>query len=145
MTKPARKAPPAPAKHQPEPPSIGPRASVKAEFARRLQQKMLAHKPIPMSQADLARASQCGRDAVSTYVRGISLPNPKALKKIADALGCDPGDLIPDGMAPNDDAQPAFQVRQVAGSSDRVWITVNQSVSKDQASQITAILFAAKP
>jgi len=124
--------------------AVGPRDAVKAEFARRLQQRMLQHKPYPMSQADLARASHCGRDAVSTYVRGVSLPGSKALKQIADALGCEPEDLMPGGGVANDAAAPAFQIRQVAGSSDRVWITLNQSVTKDQAAQITAILFTSR-
>jgi transcriptional regulator with XRE-family HTH domain len=127
----------------PEPePDIGPRAAVRSEFARRLQERMLSHKPLPFSQADLARASHCGRDAVSTYVRGISMPGPKALKQLSDALGCQPEDLMPPG-ASNENEAPAFQVRQMAGA-DRVWLTVNQPVSKDQAAAITAILMGVR-
>jgi transcriptional regulator with XRE-family HTH domain len=122
-----------------------PRDMAKQEFARRLQRAMLEHKPMPLSQADLSRLARIGRDAVSTYVRAVSLPGPKALKQIADALRVSPADLMPDGvgMAAENEI-PAMSVRQLAGHQDRVWLTVNQAVSQAVAAEVVAVLFRAQ-
>ena len=48
-----------------------------------------------LSQSDLARSAGVGRDSISQYVRGRSLPSPKTAAKIAKALKVDIQELYP--------------------------------------------------
>lgn len=57
------------------------------EFAKRLINLLRDRN---MNQSDLARAAGLTRDAVSTYVRARSMPEPINLAKIAKALGVEP-------------------------------------------------------
>ena len=63
------------------------RILTRQEFGRRLT-AMLVEKV--WSQSDLARASGLGRDSISQYARGRSIPSPKNLSKLANALGTTP-------------------------------------------------------
>ena len=72
-----------------------PAAPNKEDFGRRVYRLMLAKN---MNQSDLARAAGMDRNRVSSYVRGQSLPTGLFLKKLADALGVKPTDLLPDAM-----------------------------------------------
>jgi len=49
-----------------------------------------------MTGAELARASKLSKDAISTYTTLRSLPTPKTLARLAQALNCSPHDLLPD-------------------------------------------------
>lgn len=74
-------------------PSFRPHSSAnveRAEFARRLVQHL---RDRDMNQSDLARKTGLSRDAISTYVRARSMPEPRNLKVIAEALGLAPSDL----------------------------------------------------
>ena len=53
---------------------------------------------LSLSQSELARQAGLRRDAISTYVRGKVWPDPANLRKLANALGVIPSDLIP-GMS----------------------------------------------
>jgi transcriptional regulator with XRE-family HTH domain len=56
------------------------------------------------NQSDLARAAtkcmpgkkQISRDRVSNYIRQVHMPTPAALYALADALGTQPEDLVPE-------------------------------------------------
>lgn len=110
----------------------------KQEFGRRLQALILERN---WNQAELARAAGLGRDSISTYIKGLVFPDPKNLKKVADALGMTPQQLMPTGMVASIDAEiPALEIRQSSTDPDRVHIRVNRLVSLEQASQIFAIL-----
>ena len=65
---------------------MSPRELTKQEFGRRLMALMLDK---GWNQSELARAAKLGRDAISTYIRGISFPEPKNLVKLAQALAGD--------------------------------------------------------
>ena len=85
-------------------------SSPKAEFGRRLQAMILERN---WNQADLARAAGLGRDSISTYIRGTVFPDPKNLKKIADALGTTTQSLTVgcvDGFVEAD--TPTLEIRQ---------------------------------
>ncbi len=115
-----------------------PRHLSKQEFKRRLSELLLAE---GWSQSDLARRADIGRDAVSTYVRGRSLPTPTNLKKMADAFGVAPHDMLPNVVEETlDHDQPAFEVRQAAGHPDKVWVRVNRMMTFSQAMAIGKIL-----
>jgi transcriptional regulator with XRE-family HTH domain len=132
------------------PPSTGddstPRSLTKQEFGRRLYNLMMKNN---WNQSDLARAAfgldehgqAKGRDSVSSYIRGRSFPDPKNLKKLADALGIEPHELLPNTLASAIEIErPAFQMRQAEGHSDKVWLQVNQLVTFKIAAKIVDIL-----
>lgn len=131
--------------HLPEPAPaeapLGSRDMVRVEFGRRLSAALLAKRPDPWSQADLARAAGLGRDAISTYVRGRSFPEPSSLKRISDALGMKPEDLVPGLEGIRAEGQvPAFSVRSIAGREGMMWLQINQAVTMEQVEGIVAVL-----
>lgn len=110
----------------------------KREFGRRLQSLILERN---WNQAELARAAGLGRDSISTYVKGTVFPDPKNLKKIADALGMTPQQLMPSEMiAVLDSEVPALEIRQSSADPSKVHIRINRTVSVEQAAQIFSIL-----
>lgn len=68
----------------------------RVEFARKLVKQLRDRN---MNQSDLARRAGLSRDAISTYARGRSMPEPANLEKIAKALGCKPEDLLLPAMS----------------------------------------------
>jgi len=119
-----------------------PRALTKQEFGRRLQRLMLERN---WNQSDLARAAfgkgkdgfPLGRDSISTYVRGIRFPDPTNLKKLADAFGMEPYQLLPNTIeAAIDQEVPALEIKQAAGHPDKVWLRVNQMVDLATAAKV---------
>lgn len=134
MSQKARHHLPPGARNAPEPKELG-----KLEFGRRLMELMLDR---GWTQSELARRAGIGRDAVSTYVRGRSFPEPRNLRGLADALGVSAGDLLPDTVmaAMDADAAPMLEIKQAAGHPDRVFIRVNRMVTLDQAAAIFNII-----
>lgn len=61
-----------------------PRAYKHEEFGRKL--KAFANEK-GWSQSELARQAGLARDSVSTYVRGVSFPDPENFAKLCKALG----------------------------------------------------------
>lgn len=115
-----------------------PKALTKQEFGRRLTALMREKN---WNQSDLARAARIGRDAVSTYVRGRSFPEPKSLKKLADAFQLEPQQLLPNSvMEALDDELPALEIKQAIGHPDKCWLRINQMVSMEQALAVAQIL-----
>lgn len=120
-----------------------PKELAKLEFGRRLAALMLDR---GWSQSDLARAANLGRDAISTYVRGRSFPEPKSLRALAEALGIPAGELLPNTVmsAIEADTAPMLEIKQAAGHPDRVFIRVNRMVTLDQAAAIFNIIKESK-
>lgn len=127
--------------NRPDTADFTPRALSKQEFGRRLYALMMERR---WTQSELARAAKLGRDAVSTYIRGRSFPEPKNLQKLADALGVKREDLLPNTAmrAMENDVAPMLEIRQAQGHPDKVWLRVNQMVTLDQAAQIFQVLRA---
>jgi transcriptional regulator with XRE-family HTH domain len=90
------------------------------------------------NQSDLARACKLGRDSISTYISGSVHPSPKNLAKIANALACNPTDLVPDYLLPNDGA--VMEMTKLNGGKMRLKIV--QSVDLEKALQVFHILNA---
>lgn len=81
-------------------------AAEKEAFARRVYKLMLDKN---LTQSDLARKAGLERNRISSYVRGVALPTGLYLKKLADALGVNPTDLLSDDrLAPE---KPAYSMR----------------------------------
>lgn len=120
-------------------PALEPKELGKLEFGRRLMQLMLDK---GWNQSDLARAAGLGRDAISTYVRGRSFPEPRSLRSLADALGTNTETLLPNSvvMAIDADTAPMLEIKQAAGHPDRVFIRVNRMVTLEQAAAIFNII-----
>lgn len=108
------------------------------EFGRRLYNFMMRKQ---MSQSDLSRASGMGRDSISQYVRGRSVPSPKNLSKLAAAL-----DVEVDVLFPNYDAQsnaaeePTFEMKSIEADADNVWLRVNMKVPMTVALEVGALI-----
>lgn len=121
------------------------RATVVAEFAKRVQHRMVAK---GWNQSDLARQASVhltekagkrknmGRDSVSHYVRGENLPTPAHLYALAKALGCEPHDLVPSIGLPSvdDKRKPAMRVDTL--ESGRAHIVMDRVVSLATALKI---------
>jgi transcriptional regulator with XRE-family HTH domain len=119
------------------------------EFSRRLTD-LMARKG--MSQSDLARAiwgavpdarghdTARNRDRISQYARGLQLPEPKTLTKIAEALGVTPADLNP---ALDRDGGRKFEepvLTMVGGRPDLALLTISRVMSMKDALDILAIV-----
>ena len=108
------------------------------EFGRRLYNFMMQKR---MSQSDLSRASGMGRDSISQYVRGRSVPSPKNLQKLCDAL-----DVEPDVLFPNYDAQsnavenPTFEMKSIEADAENFWLRINMKVPAEKALAVLQIL-----
>jgi transcriptional regulator with XRE-family HTH domain len=121
------------------------------EFARRLQYYMDQQ---GWSNSDLARAvwgertnkkgyrEAIGRDRIATYLKG-TMPQPKALKQLAEALGVEPHDLSPEHTKASLDWEPqAYSMRAAPGHPDKAHLTVDMIVPSRIAAQIMQILMS---
>lgn len=108
------------------------------EFGKRLYNFMIERR---MSQSDLSRASSMGRDSISQYVRGRSVPSPKNLSKLAEAL-----DVEVDVLFPNYDAQanaserPTLEIKSIESDAEHFWLRVNMKVPAAKALEVLKIL-----
>lgn len=124
-------------------------------FARKLHDAMIAK---GWSQSDLAAEIwgrtkdkrgydvAKGRDRISVYLQGKSVPDPKNLARIAKALDMKVEELAPDITASTVEKEnPEIAMTMVAGHSDKVYLRVNKLVSLELASRIIAMLSGASP
>ena len=108
------------------------------EFGKRLS-NFIAEKD--WNQSDLAKASGMGRDSISQYVHGRSVPTPKNLKKLATALGVET-----DVLFPNYDAQsnafeePTFEMKSIEADAEDFWLRINMKVPAEKALAVLQIL-----
>lgn len=92
-------------------------------------------------QADLARATGLPKDSISTYVRGVALPTPRSLKKLAEQLDVDPVDLLPNATQnaiEND--KPSLEIRTSASAPNVAWLQVNRLVTLRTATAVAELL-----
>lgn len=68
------------------------RQQAKADFGRRLHKAMIKK---GWRQSDLARHSALGKDSISNYVNGRTVPTQQNIEKLAQVLGVAPNDLWP--------------------------------------------------
>lgn len=114
------------------------RDMAKQEFGRKLL-ALLQEKG--WNQSDLARAADMGRDNISCYVRGRTLPDPKSLAKVAKALGVKPQDLLPYSLVQTAETEvPAMEIRQIQGHPDRIMVRLNKIMTLKQAAAIFDIV-----
>ena len=110
----------------------------KAEFGKRLFDLMQQK---GWNQSELAKRADMGRDSVSTYIRGRSVPSPQNLEKLSNALNVKPEELYPNYEA-NSAAldEPIFQLKQVNDDSNKMWLTINMKIDSAKAIAVMKIL-----
>lgn len=108
------------------------------EFGRRLYRLMVAK---GWRQSDLAREADIGRESVSVYINGKHFPKPTNLRKIADAFGVAPEDLLPniDHDAIQKDLA-SFEMRVSPGDPGKSWVVLNRLMTTTAAARIAAIV-----
>ena len=114
-----------------------PTAVVRQIFSRRLW-SMLVRKG--WTQSELSRQSGISRDSISTYVRGIALPDPINAQKLATAFGITVQELHPASTQVSvEESVPSVELKQAVGSG-KAWLRVNKEVSYEVAVKILALL-----
>ncbi|RWA81458.1 MULTISPECIES: helix-turn-helix transcriptional regulator [unclassified Mesorhizobium] len=68
------------------------RQQAKADFGRRLHKSMIKK---GWRQSDLARHSEIGKDSISNYVNGRTVPTRQNIERLAQVLALAPNDLWP--------------------------------------------------
>ncbi len=117
---------------------LTPKHLTKQEFGRRLYNLMIRKN---WHQSELARRAGLPRDSISTYIRGVTLPTPKNLRALAEALELDPEALLPNHSESAIDADnPAFELRVSPSNSSVAWVRVNRLVKVSTAVKIAEIL-----
>jgi len=99
-----------------------------------------------MTQADICRATGLGRDSMSRYFRGLTVPDALSLTKMSRALTCtprtiDPGAseiLVPAPSAPT--MGPAFEVTADPDRPDRMFLRINRPVSFVLAAKVMVLI-----
>lgn len=135
--------------HNDEPEGVPPNApkdAVRAEFGRRLYQRMVA---AGINQSELARRAAAqipggtfGRDNVSNYVRGRVMPGPLHLRALSRALGCEDSDLLPAAAPRVEQDAPPLELKDAGGG--KAWLRVNQAVPWPVAVEVARILHSAE-
>lgn len=124
----------------------------KIEFGKRLQKAMNekgwnqselaaeAAKHLPREKREgKSLADAFGRDKVSMYIRGRTLPTPMYLRALSKALGKTTEELLPTrGRASAVRNAPPLDFRQMEDGN--VFLRVNQAVSLETAIEIVALL-----
>ena len=93
-------------------------------------------------QSDLSRKTGLGRDSISQYVNGKTVPSPQSLRKMSDALQTSPEELYPNYNmdAAAEEELPAFEFRAAAGEPDKMFVQMNIKIDKDKAVKLMQIL-----
>jgi transcriptional regulator with XRE-family HTH domain len=122
----------------PTDPALRPKHLTKQEFGKRLYKLMISK---GWHQSELARRAGVARDSVSTYVRGVSLPDPGNLEKLASALGVDAVDLLPNHVeAAIDNDVPSLEMKISSANPRVAWLRVNRLVSTETCVKVVELL-----
>lgn len=123
--------------------------AARAEFARRLQNMM---SDAGLNQSELAERAttllgkHVGRDSVSQYIRGVTLPNATRLAAIAKVLRVAPHDLLPTRgirSVPSATAsmKPGLEVRDDPDEAYQQVNIVGMRVKRERMKDLLAILY----
>ena len=122
-------------------PRGAPRDAIKVDFANRLQKAMHAK---GWNQSELARRASAylakgdiGRDMISHYIRGVSIPRSAQMVAISKALGCSVDHLLPSAPSATDKT-PAMDMRQLEDGN--VWLRINQATDLETGLKILVLL-----
>lgn len=117
---------------------LTPNELTRQEFGRRLYSLLIERR---MNQSQLAIIAGIGRDSVSRYISGKTFPTPLLLAKLAEALGVEEAELLPNSLKyAMDEEQPAIDLRQASGHPGMAWLRINRSMTFATASKIIVLL-----
>jgi len=120
--------------------SLVPKHLTKQEFGRRVYQLMISR---GWHQSELSRRSGIPRDAISTYVRGRSMPTPLNLERLAKAFDTSADELLPNYVeSAIEDDSPAVEMKVSSNAPNMAWLRVNRLVSTATAVKIVELLGA---
>jgi transcriptional regulator with XRE-family HTH domain len=123
--------------------SLVPKHLTKQEFGKRLYRLMLGK---GWNQSELARRADLPRDSISVYIRGRSLPTASSLRKLADALGVAPEELLPNHIeGAIDDDNPSFELKVSPNAPMVAWLRINRLVSTPVALKVAELVNADDP
>ena len=115
---------------------LTPNHLTKQEFGRRIHRLLLER---GWRQAELSRRSGVAKDAISTYINGKVYPSSLNVKKIADAFGVKPEELLPNHTeAAVDSANPSIEVKATPDAKF-AWVRVNRLMTAKAAGAIYQI------
>lgn len=97
-------------------PPNSPEARAREMFRQNLYKAMLRK---GLNQSQLGRQVGIGRDVISTYIRGRSLPEPLNAQKLADFFGMEVTDLLPPPNRGYDATMPANPALRLEPSEDK--------------------------
>ncbi len=110
------------------------RTSTKEEFAKRLYHAM---ENKGWTQSQLARYAGLNRDAVSTYIRGRSMPSPESLNKMAKVLDVKAEDLLPNYFESAVHAQPTrMELKEIHGEDGYMWLKLDMRLPREIAVKV---------
>ena len=110
------------------------------EFVRHLEHLLMEKY---WCQVDLARASGLGRDSISTYLKGKTVPSRLSLQKMAKVFQIEPELLYPNyasADAATEEEMLELEVKSIAGRQSKMWVQVTQVLTTDQAMRNMAII-----
>lgn len=114
------------------------RVLTRAEFGKRLYSLMIRN---GWNQSELARKCDLGRDSISQYVRGRSVPTPGNLNKLANILGVEPEALFPNYDAQTNAIEAAtVEIKSIDSDAENMWLRVNMKVPAEKALEVLKIL-----
>ena len=114
------------------------RVLTRAEFGKRLLSLMLKK---GWNQSELARKVGIGRDSISQYVRGRSIPSPANLDKLAGILGIEKDVLFPNYDAQTNAIEAAtLEIKSIDSDAEHMWLRVNMKVPAEKALAVLQIL-----
>jgi len=106
----------------------------RSEFGDLLKRLIRDHNT---NQSALAEAINVGRDSISTYCSGKTLPGPRIRKKLADFFGVDVKELVPNKEP---ERKKSFSLDRLSDDDGRVHLFVNMIVSENTALWIQLLL-----
>lgn len=122
------------------------RDAARAEFARRLQRRMIE---CGMNQAQLARELQLRvpnerveRDMISRYIRALSFPSASKQVALAEILKTTVYDLVPSvaRKVAVDEPRGLPHLSLKEAGDGNVWLQVSKAVPMDKALEVLRIL-----
>ncbi len=121
--------------------ALSAREMAKAEFAKRLYGEIAKR---GWTQSEFARFCGLARDAVSTYVRGRSLPSDAALQAMARVLEIPATQLLPISRAPAqvalDEAGYFVELRDLPHDPGFVILKLNKRIPRKLAKQVVKLI-----
>lgn len=115
----------------------------KQEFGKKLYRLMAKQ---GWSQSDLAREAALPRDAISRYIREVSMPEPKNLVKLAEVFKMKPEDLLPNYAEVEIElaSDSPLEIKVSTGDPSMAWLRINRMIKVSHLPKILAALEAAE-